>query len=119
MSEEMKIRAHEADTPKSKHHHKIREHKLHGHINLKQCDGFFVRLLAYLANFVMIVVACFAVSDSYGNDSFFAMLLFVPPVLSILALAKQGDREERNLKKRIRKAHLRKELKALDEYDAQ
>ncbi len=87
-------------------------------MGLKKCDGFVVRILAYIANIIMIVIACFALGNSYGADSFLAMLLFVPPALSILALKKQGDREERNLKKRIRKAHLRKELKALDEFDA-
>jgi hypothetical protein len=86
-------------------------------MNLKKCDGFVIRILAYIANIIMIVVGCFVLGNTYGNDSFLAMLLFVPPILSILALKKQDDREERDLKKRIRKAQLRKELKVLSEFD--
>ncbi len=81
-------------------------------------DGFFVRILAYIANIIMIIVASMALSQSYGSDVFLAMLLFIPPILSILALRKQGDLEERDLKKRIRKAHLRRELNTLSEFDS-
>jgi len=96
----------------------IDDKKKKGGCSKLKCNGGYVRILAYIANIIVIVIACFALGNSYGNDSFLAMLLFVPPVLSIVALKKQGDREERDLKKRIRKAHLRKELKALGEFDA-
>ncbi|MFP4097583.1 MAG: hypothetical protein ACLFP8_01460 [Alphaproteobacteria bacterium] len=76
-----------------------------------------VRILAYVANIAMIVFAAFIVKESYGDQQLLAMLFFIPPVLSIWALRKQGDREERDLKKRIRKAQLRKNLKSLSEFD--
>ena len=112
MSEETQAYCSETDTKKDEKRKKCFCADFNKH------DGFIVRILAYIANIIMIVVAGFALRNTYGDASFLAMLLFVPPVLSILALKKQGDREELNLKKRIRKALLRKELKILSEYDA-
>lgn len=83
-----------------------------------KCRLDCVRVLAYIANVILVIVACFALAESYGAGTYLSMLLFVPPLLSIWALRKQGDREELDLKKRIRKAYLRKELKALSEFDA-
>lgn len=80
-------------------------------------NGSFLRFLAYLANMIMIAFAFFILKDAYGYERFFALLLTTPPVLSIFAIINQGDKEERELKKRIRKAYLRKELKDLSEFD--
>jgi|GEM_PF-780311 len=113
MSEKTQASCTGTDTSKNENHKKCRC------MNFTRGDGFFLRIITYIANIILIVVACFALAESYGSGTFLAMLLFVPPVLSIWALRKQGDREERNLKKRIRKAQLRKELKVLSEFDVQ
>lgn len=76
-----------------------------------------VPLLAMLANIALIIFIFILISTSYGSERFMALLLLLPPTLSILAIRKGGDKEERELKKRIRKANLRKELKELSEFD--
>ena len=86
--------------------------------NFFKGDGAILRVLAYIANIGVILFALFILKEAYGPERFLALLLMVPPILSILALRKQGDKEERALKKRIRKAYLRKELKALSEFDS-
>lgn len=73
-------------------------------------------IAATAANVIMIVVAAFIFFNTYrGMDKLLASLLFVPPVLSILALCKGPDKEERELAEAVRKARLRKELKDLQE----
>jgi len=113
MSEETQACNSKADTDKNE------TRKKRCCISFKRGDGFFLRIVTYIANVLLILFAGIVLADSYGVDSFLVMLLFIPPVLSIWALRKQGDREERDLKKRIRKAHLRKELKVLSEFDVQ
>ncbi|MEZ0260733.1 MAG: hypothetical protein ACAH80_06970 [Alphaproteobacteria bacterium] len=72
---------------------------------------------ATTANVIMIVVAAFTFFSMYGSrfEKLMAALLFVPPVLSLLALCKGPDKEERELSEAVRKARLRKELKDLQE----
>ncbi len=73
--------------------------------------------LTILANVAMIIVTLFIVANSYGGEARMALILLTPPILSILALRKGGDKEERALKARIRKANLRKELDELKPFD--
>tara|TARA_R110001592_G_scaffold27763_13_gene102723 strand:+ start:15641 stop:15910 length:270 start_codon:yes stop_codon:yes gene_type:complete len=80
----------------------------------KKC---FLHALTLLANVVVIAVLIIIYLKSYGSERSIALLFMIPPVLSILALRCGGDREERAMKNRIRKAHLRKELKELSEFD--
>lgn len=81
-----------------------------------KCVNMFP-LLAILANIVLIIFVFILISTSYGGERFMALLFLLPPILSILAIRKGGDKEERGLKKRIRKALLRKELKEISEFD--
>ncbi len=73
--------------------------------------------LTILANLIMIIVTLFIVANAYGGEARMALILLIPPILSILALRKGGDKEERALKARIRKANLRKELDELKPFD--
>ncbi|PCI56074.1 MAG: hypothetical protein COB36_04585 [Alphaproteobacteria bacterium] len=73
--------------------------------------------LTILANIIMIIVTLFIVANSYGGEARMALILLIPPILSLLALRKGGDKEERALKSRIRKANLRKELDDLKKFD--
>ena len=73
--------------------------------------------LTILANFVVIAILLFLASHAYGTEKFTALLFLIPPLLSIAALSKCGDKETRSLKKRIRKAALRKELAELKDFD--
>lgn len=82
----------------------------------KKTSCFFY-CLTILANIIMIIVTLFIVANSYGGEARMALILLIPPVLSILALRKGGDKEERALKSRIRKANLRKELDNLKQFD--
>ncbi len=76
-----------------------------------------VSALAIISNIGLIIFAITILVQSYGIERFIALLLFLPPVLSLMALRRGGDKEERELKSRIRKAHLRKELKELEPFD--
>ncbi|MGH1375743.1 MAG: hypothetical protein ACRBCK_05265 [Alphaproteobacteria bacterium] len=76
-----------------------------------------MHVLTVLANVALIILAIFLFSEAYGAERYMALLLAVPPVLSLLAIRRGGDKEERLLKKRIRKAKLRQELKDLAEFD--
>ena len=73
--------------------------------------------LTIVANLIMIIVILLFASQAYGKDAQVALLFLIPPCLSLIALRKDGDKEERALKKRIRKAHLRKELDELKKFD--
>lgn len=73
--------------------------------------------LTILSNIIMIIVTLFIIANSYGDEAQAALLLLIAPVLSIIALRKGGDKEERALKSRIRKANLRKELDDLKQFD--
>ncbi len=84
--------------------------------NCKKTSCIF-HCITILANLAMILVTLFIVANSYGGEARMALILLIPPVLSIIALRKGGDKEERALKSRIRKANLRKELGDLKEFD--
>ncbi|PCJ97515.1 MAG: hypothetical protein COA45_09620 [Zetaproteobacteria bacterium] len=79
--------------------------------------GCIFHCLTILVNVIMIVVILGIIANSYGNQAWLALIFLIPPVLSIIALRKGGDKEERALKARIRKAHLRKELEDLKKFD--
>lgn len=80
----------------------------------KSCVFYYATLAA---NLVLIVVTIYFFAESYGPKKYFILLLAMPPVLSIMALRKSADREERALQARLRKAQLRKELDDLKPYD--
>ncbi len=86
---------------------------------MKTCDkkSCIFYYLTMLANVALIVTCLWIYSHSYGDQKILALLLGVPPLLSIIALRKGGDKEERMLKKRIRKAKLRQELDGLKPFD--
>lgn len=69
-----------------------------------------------LANAGMIVFALSLIFTAYGDDRMWGVIILFPPFLSLLALSCQGDLEERRLKKRLRKAQLRKQLDDLKSY---
>lgn len=75
-----------------------------------------VLIAAILANLGMIVFISILMTRSYGDDSKIAIILLIPPILSLLALWQSGDFEERRLRKLLRKASLRKQLKELEEF---
>ena len=74
--------------------------------------------LAIIANIGMILFALFLFSQTYGYiEQLLVLILLVPPLLSLWVILRQGDGEERRLRKSLRKAQLRKELKSLEEFD--
>lgn len=75
-----------------------------------------VYYFAILANAGMIVFALSLIFTAYGDDRVWGVMILVPPLLSLLALSCQGDLEERRLKKRLRKAQLKKQLDDLKGY---
>ncbi|MDH5721920.1 MAG: hypothetical protein OEY94_01185 [Alphaproteobacteria bacterium] len=81
---------------------------------MKTCIFYY---LTILANIGLLLFALFVFAQPYGSGRHFALLLAVPAILSLITIYKGGDREERILKKRLRKANLRKELKELKEFD--
>lgn len=76
-----------------------------------------IGILAVIANIGLIILALILMNDARGDDRIVAALLLLPPILSILAIRRGPDKEERKLQARIRKANLRKELKELEEFD--
>ena len=84
------------------------------HCNKKNCIFHGVTIFA---NLVVIAILLFMASQSYGADKWVALLFIIPPLLSVISLRKMGDSETRELKKRIRKANLRKELAELKDFD--
>ncbi len=85
------------------------------HCDKKDCILYGMTILA---NIALIGFAIFMALNTYNQtDAMISLLLIIPPVLSLMALKKQGDKEERTLKKRIRKAQLRKDLQDLKEFD--
>lgn len=75
-----------------------------------------LKYLSLLANLGMLVFALWLYAEAYGPEKNLALLLFIPPVLSILAIFREPDLEERRLQKQVRKAQLRKALKELAEF---
>ncbi len=76
-----------------------------------------IHILAKSSNTLLLICSFIGFSQAYGQEKLLFLLVGIVPVLSIIALSKSGDREERKLKKRIRKAHLRKELDDLKQFD--
>jgi len=73
-------------------------------------------IAATIANVAMIIAAAVIFLNAYrSTEKLLVALLFLPPVLSILALCRGPDKEERELDQAVRKARLRKELKDLQE----
>lgn len=86
---------------------------------MKTCDkkSCIFYYLTMLANIGLLIACVLIFSNTYGNDKFVALFLAIPPLLSMIALRKGGDKEERSLKTRLRKAELRKALDDLKPYD--
>ncbi len=84
------------------------------HCSKKEC--LFLGLTK-LMNIGLILMCIFVYSQTYGDQKYLILLLGLPPLFSLIALQKRGDKEERSLKTRIRKAELRKQLKDLEEFD--
>lgn len=84
------------------------------HCASKKCIFHYLTIFANLA---VIVIILFFASQAYGSEARIALMFLIPPILSLKSLSKKGDKEERELKKRIRKANLRKELGELKEFD--
>ncbi len=77
----------------------------------------FLYIITLIANIGLILLALYISQHAYGSEKIFALTLAVPPVLSLIVIRSRGDKEERLLKKRIRKALLRKELDELKQFD--
>ena len=74
-----------------------------------------LRYAAVAACIVQIITVGIILSHTYrGRDFFLALLLVVPPALSIAALWTGPDREERRLRRQVEKLRLRVELKELE-----
>lgn len=80
----------------------------------KSCAFYYLTLFA---NVALIIMVFLMVANAYGQNKYIGLLIALPPLLSIIALRKGGDKEERTLKARIRKAQLRKELEELKAFD--
>jgi hypothetical protein len=78
--------------------------------------GCVIHVLAVLSNLILMAVIFIISLEAHGTEQYMVLLFWIPPILSIIAM-RRHDKEERALKKRIRKAHLRKELAELSEYD--
>jgi len=85
-----------------------------GTCSKKSCIFYWLTLVA---NLMLIIFTFGLYLQSYSSNAALIFLLLIPPVLSIIALRKCGDKEERALKVRIRKAALRKELDELKAFD--
>lgn len=71
---------------------------------------------AIVANSVLLAFAAYLSMTAYGSDARFALILFFPPLLSLAALVQTGGIEERRLRKQVRKASLKKQIKELEEF---
>ena len=68
---------------------------------------------ALLLNVIQTGFAFFTFATGYGSDRLLALLLVLPPLLSIIALRCGPDLEERRLGRELNKARMRKELQDL------
>ncbi len=73
---------------------------------------------ALLSNVCLLFFGASLFFESYGPERWLVALLFLPPVLSLVALWRGPDLEERKLRKRVKKAQLRQELNSLAAFDA-
>lgn len=71
-------------------------------------------IAAVIANIALIIGALFIMVNAYGRETYIALLLLVPPVLSIIALRRGPDSEQRKLESAVAKARLRRELADLE-----
>lgn len=69
---------------------------------------------ALLVNIIQIGFAVFLFWQGYGRDAALALLLVIPPALSMLAIHFSPDHEERRLTRKLRKARLRQELRDIE-----
>ncbi len=73
-----------------------------------------IRYTAYFTNILLVFGALFLVTQAYTvTEILIALFLFVPPILSIIALYTGPDLEERKLLRQLHKTRLRIELKNL------
>ncbi len=70
-------------------------------------------ILACIANLLMICGVFVIISNARSSEIPIALLMVFPPLLSILALRKGPDIEERRLGRQLSKAKMRDELKKL------
>lgn len=73
-------------------------------------------IAAILANIAMAVFAFYLSINAYGSDARMATLLAIPPILALIALFQGEGLEERRLKKKLRKAVLKKQLSELKDF---
>ncbi len=74
-----------------------------------------IRIAAYIASILQLIAVGIIMSQAYGaRDMMMALLLAVPAVLTIAALYRGPDKEERLLQTQVTKARLRKELQDLE-----
>jgi hypothetical protein len=73
----------------------------------------FIHISAYVANIILILITFILISETYGSDTYLAMLLLIPPCLSLWALYNGPDHHERRLQKELNKARMEKELSEL------
>lgn len=71
---------------------------------------------AIVSNTIMVAFALYLALFSYGNEGKLAVFLLIPPVLALAVIMRGEDREERKLRKAVRKATLRKQLKELEDF---
>lgn len=74
----------------------------------------FIVIVAIIANVLLILGAAYIFLNAYGRDTYIALALAVPPLLSIIALLRGPDRELRRLQDDVAKARLRRELADLN-----
>ena len=72
-----------------------------------------VHYVAYAANILLLGFAVYTFLTGYGNNRFFAAVLTIPPILSVIALRIGPDLEERKLARQLNKARMRKDLQDL------
>ncbi len=86
---------------------------------MKKCSkiGCMFYYVTLLANIGLIVAFLGLFVEGRGDERMLALLFTLPPLFALIVLINRPDKEERALKKRIKKAHLRKELAELKDFD--
>lgn len=74
----------------------------------------WITIIAIIANIMLLIGAGIILVNAYGRDTYIALLLAVPPALSIMALLRGPDNEQRKLESAVAKARLRRELAELE-----
>ncbi len=65
---------------------------------------------ACIGNSVLIIMALYLAFNAYGRDVLYALLIALPPFLSLMALYHGPDLEERRMRRQLTKYHLRQEI---------